>query len=61
MQAQSLSSKATPPSPPPASPHPTSGEPSADAPDGLAHDVCNLLGALQLYTDLLAAPGVLRP
>jgi signal transduction histidine kinase len=28
---------------------------------GLAHDAGNLLGALQLYCDLLSAPGVLRP
>ncbi len=28
---------------------------------GLAHDAGNLLGALRLYTDLLRAPGVLRP
>jgi signal transduction histidine kinase len=28
---------------------------------GLAHDAGNLLGALSLYSDLLRAPGVLRP
>src|SRR5215467_12816853 len=27
---------------------------------GLAHDACNLLGALSLYSDLLAMPGVLH-
>ncbi len=28
---------------------------------GLAHDAGNLLGALQIYCDLLSVPGVLRP
>ena len=64
MQAHSLSNRAAnhphlPPSfpPPPSSPQPT----SISAAPGLAHDAGNLLAALRLYTDLLAAPGVLAP
>ena len=63
MQAHSLSKRAA--SRTPISPHPnplTEDHPSAIAAGpGLAHDARNLLGALQLYTDLLAEPGVLRP
>jgi signal transduction histidine kinase len=35
--------------------------PSTQEFDGLAHDAGNLLNALRLYSDLLSAPGVLRP
>lgn len=63
MQAHSLSTRAAshPQIPPSFPPHPSPLQPSSIAAPGLAHDAGNLLAALRLYTDLLAAPGVLAP
>jgi signal transduction histidine kinase len=54
VQAYSLSNTA-------AIPHPAFPLPDLAEGPGLAHDAGNLLGALALYSDLLRAPGVLRP
>jgi len=64
MQAHPLSPRASLPTfSPPAAADGLAGIPDRLGPNGpgAAHDAGNLLSALHLYADLLAAPGVLRP